>query len=119
MPNPVVHWEIGTSDAGKLAEFYKGIFGWHAEEFPGEQPYQMIDAHNEERGINGGIAQSDQSWLTFYIEVDDIDGYLVKVGEQGGRTLVSRTEMGMVTFAQFADPEGHVVGLVEPRKQAE
>ena len=31
----------------------------------------------------------------------------------GGKTVMPRTEMEMVTFALLADPEGNVVGLVE------
>jgi predicted enzyme related to lactoylglutathione lyase len=117
MPNPVVHWELGTSDGGKLAGFYKEIFGWHTEEYPSDQgPYQMFDAH-EERGINGGIAQSNQHpGVTFYVEVDDINAFLPKIEERGGKTLMPRTEMPMITMAMFADPDGHVLGLVEPRQ---
>src|SRR5574341_770127 len=33
---------------------------------------------------------------------------------KGGKTIVPVTEIpGMVTFAQFADPEGNVVGIVK------
>jgi len=49
MPNPVVHWELGSSDGAKLASFYADIFGWHTQEYEGGPgPYQMIDAHHEE-----------------------------------------------------------------------
>ena len=114
MPNPVVHWEIGTTDGGKLAGFYADIFGWETQEYPGEMPYFMADAHHPEYGINGGIAQSDQHpGVTFYIEVEDIADHLGKIEEKGGRTVMPRTETPMVTMAMFTDPDGHVVGLVE------
>jgi hypothetical protein len=46
--------------------------------------------------------------------VDDLQGYLDKAEQSGGRTVVPVTEIpNMVTFAQFADPEGNVVGIVE------
>ena len=114
MPNPVIHWELGSSDGGKLASFYADVFGWHAQEYPGEQPYQMLDAHHEEYGINGGIAQDGRHpGIVFYIEVEKIDPFLAKIEEQGGKTVMPRTEMPMVTMAQFTDPDGHIVGLVE------
>lgn len=47
------------------------------------------------------------------MQVPDIDRWLQKAESLGGRTVMPRTEMEMVTFALFADPEGHVVGLVE------
>jgi predicted enzyme related to lactoylglutathione lyase len=51
--------------------------------------------------------------VTFYVEVDDLAAYLQKVGELGGQTVVPPTELAQfgLTFAFFADPEGHVVGL--------
>jgi predicted enzyme related to lactoylglutathione lyase len=46
--------------------------------------------------------------------VDDPDAYLKKIEGQGGKTVVPTAEIpGMVVFAQFADPEGNVVGLVK------
>ena len=47
-----------------------------------------------------------------YIEVEKIDPVLKRM-EAGGKTVLPRTEAPMVTLAQFADPDGHVVGLVE------
>jgi predicted enzyme related to lactoylglutathione lyase len=51
--------------------------------------------------------------VTFYVEVDDPSAYLKKVAELGGTTIVPPTEIPQfgLTFAFFADPEGHVVGL--------
>ena len=40
--------------------------------------------------------------------------HLNKIESLGGKTLVPVTEIpGQVTFALFADPEGHVVGIVK------
>jgi hypothetical protein len=40
--------------------------------------------------------------------------HLKKIESLGGKTLVPPTEIPeQVTFAFFADPEGHVVGLVK------
>jgi predicted enzyme related to lactoylglutathione lyase len=35
MANPVVHFDINTSDPEKLAAFYAELFGWHAQAVPG------------------------------------------------------------------------------------
>ncbi len=49
-----------------------------------------------------------------YIAVDDINDHLARIESAGGPTLIRRTEIpGTVTFALFADPAGHTVGLVE------
>jgi predicted enzyme related to lactoylglutathione lyase len=47
-------------------------------------------------------------------EVDDPQTYLDKAEKMGGKTIVPVTEIpNMVTFALFADPEGHMVGVVK------
>jgi uncharacterized protein len=52
--------------------------------------------------------------VIFYIEVDDPQTYLDQIQRLGGRTVMPVTEIPeMVTFAQFADPEGNVIGLVK------
>lgn len=51
--------------------------------------------------------------FTFYVEVDDPAKFLEKAEKLGGMTIVPPTEIENfgLTFAFFADPEGHVVGL--------
>jgi predicted enzyme related to lactoylglutathione lyase len=41
----------------------------------------------------------------------DPQAALDKIEGAGGKTVVPVTEMEMVTFAMFTDPEGHLVGL--------
>jgi predicted enzyme related to lactoylglutathione lyase len=51
--------------------------------------------------------------VTFYVEVEDPARYLARAEELGGTTVVPPTEVPEfgLTFAFFADPEGHLVGL--------
>jgi hypothetical protein len=52
--------------------------------------------------------------VTFYVGVDDPQSYLDKAESLGGKTVMPVTEIpNMVTFALFADPEGHMVGVVK------
>jgi predicted enzyme related to lactoylglutathione lyase len=115
MANPVTWFEITGKNGDKLREFYKNAFGWQMEVAPG-MDYGMVD--NKGEGIGGGIGQGDQTQVTFYIEVDDPQAYLDKIEAKGGKTVVPVTEIpDMVTFAQFADPQGNVVGLVKTNPQ--
>jgi uncharacterized protein len=119
MANPVTWFEIIGKDAVGLQKFYGEIFDWKlSPPVPEMGMYSMLD--NEGRGINGGIGTGgDQlgSLVTIYIEVDDPQTYLDKVNQAGGKTVHPVTEIpgAGVTFAQFADPEGHVVGLLKAR----
>lgn len=114
MSNPVVHFEIIGKDAEKLQSFYAKAFGWSINA-DNPMKYGIVEAQDGQ-GIGGGIASGDgqANQVTFYIAVDDPQAYLDKIESMGGKTVVPVTEIpDMVTFAQFADPEGNVVGLVK------
>ena len=68
-----------------------------------------------DKGIGGGVgqAQDGNGHVTFYVEVDDPQAALDKIESLGGKTVMPVTEMEMVTFALFTDPEGHLVGIVK------
>jgi len=110
--NPVVHFEVIGKDGKKLQDFYGGIFGWNIQ---ADNPmnYGIVSNEDTGGGIGGGVGQGDSTSVTVYIAVDDPQAYLNKVEAQGGKTIMPVTEIpGMVILAQFADPEGNVVGLV-------
>jgi predicted enzyme related to lactoylglutathione lyase len=112
MGNPVSWFEITGKDADKLQTFYSDVFGWEYQQAPGPGKYGMISAGDG--GIGGGVgqAQDGNGHVTVYINVDDPQAALNKVEEHGGKTVMPVTEVpNMVTFALFADPEGHVVGV--------
>ena len=116
MPNPVVHFEIQTSNAEKVQEFYRNLFDWHVDT-SNPMEYGIVDTHTE-RGINGGIGGTGPAdhpnRVTFYVEVDDLEASLNKAQELGGKTMMPVTVIpNMATFALFSDPEGNVVGLVK------
>ena len=113
MGNPVVHFEINGTDGPALEKFYAELFGWHVMSMP-DMSYGLVDTHGGE-GINGGIstARDGQAFVTFYVEGPDIQALLDKAESLGAKTLVPVTEMPMVTFALFADPQGNAIGLVK------
>ena len=114
MPNPVTHFEVLGKDAAALQKFYKGAFNWNIQ--PAMPTYGMV-MHGEGKGIDGGVgATMDGSagHVTFYVEVADIAASLVTIGSLGGRTVQEPMDVpDGPKIALFADPEGHVVGLVQ------
>ncbi len=115
MANPVVHFEVIGKDGKKLQDFYSGVFGWKINA-DNPMQYGIVDAGDTGGGIGGGISAGDGGTrqVTFYIAVDNPQAYLDKVESQGGKTVMPVTEIpGMVILAQFADPEGNIVGLVD------
>lgn len=112
MPNPVTWFEINGPAQDATAAFYAELFGWHTEVVPGETPYTLIDTHAG-KGINGGLGAADAAHAVFYVENPDIAQPLEAAVSLGATTVVPVTETEMVTFAQFTDPFGNLVGLVQ------
>ena len=115
MGNPVTHFEILGTDAPTLQNFYSEAFGWQMQDVMGGSYYM---AHPDDNGIDGGVGASPEGpgHVTFYVEVPDPAAALEKISELGGSTVQPPMDVpGGPTIALFADPEGHVVGLVKSR----
>ena len=113
MGAPVMWFEISASDAKAARAFYAELFGWNLQVLQ-EANYALVDTGTQ-GAIGGGIGQAQgPNQVVFYIQVDDPQAYLDRIQQAGGKTVVPVTEIpGMVTFAQFADPQGNVVGLLK------
>ena len=113
MAAPVTHFEVMARDGIRTQKFYVSLFGWKINTVEGG--YGMVDT-GVKMGINGGIGQVTGNvapHTAFYVQVEDVQAYLEKAVSMGGRVVVPLTEIpSMVTFAQFADPDGNVIGLV-------
>ncbi len=113
-PRPVVWFEVVGKDGPALQRFYGRLFNWQVADAGDSSGYGIVSA--ADKGIGGGIGASQDGGpghVTFYIEVDDPAAYLKRAEELGGTTILPPTEIPQfnLTFAMFADPEGHVIGL--------
>jgi hypothetical protein len=53
--------------------------------------------------------------ITFYVEVPDVGAALAQAESLGGKRLMGPDEVpGGPVLGMFTDPEGHIVGVVEP-----
>jgi uncharacterized protein len=113
MSCPVTWFEITSPSHEQLQGFYADLFGWKLQPLEGAG-YTLVEG--AEGGVPGGIgsSQGGPSQALFYIQVDDPQAYLDRIEAKGGKTVVPVTEIpDMVTFAQFSDPDGNVIGLVK------
>lgn len=112
---PVVFWEIRGKDMSVLRDFYGSLFDWQFPE--GDARTVPIDGNDKDDGfgLSGSVAAgSGDGWVAVYVRVPDIDASLVEVTAHGGRIIRGRTDPpGRATFAIVADPEGHILGLVQ------
>lgn len=113
MPNPVVHFEITGENGKALQGFYSQLFDWRIDA-NNPMDYGMVDTQSNE-GIPGGIGPSPgPNQVTFYVQVADLQATLDAVERLGGKTLMGPDEVpGGPKIAQFADPEGNVIGLIQ------
>jgi hypothetical protein len=114
MANPVVHFEIGCRNSPELQKFYGRLFGWKIES---QGPAAMISTGSTE-GIQGhfmSLGHEPNNYVTFYVQVDNLQAYLDQAAKLGGKTCVPPQEVpGMGHFAWLSDPEGTIVGLWKP-----
>ncbi|MBV9402781.1 MAG: VOC family protein [Candidatus Eremiobacteraeota bacterium] len=127
MGSPVVHFEIVGQDPKRLRSFYKDAFDWEigsAAPGAGIADYTIVKPIGDRRpeppgmSIDGGIGKAPEGYsghVTFYVAVDDANAALRKIESLGGKKMMGPEQVpnGPV-IALFEDPEGHVVGLVEP-----
>lgn len=101
---PVVHFEIIGQDGEALRRYYSELFGWEID-VDNPMHYGMVareaNLSPEGIGIGGGSAGSE--------------GHPGRAESLGGtRIMGPETIMDTVALGQFADSEGHVIGVVKP-----
>ncbi len=121
MGQPVVHFEIIGRDGQKLQDYYSELFGWGID---ADNPMNYGMVQREENvnadgvGIGGGVGVGPEGYdghVTFYVEVPDVEAGLAKAESLGGSRLMGPDEVpgGGPVIGQFADPEGHAIGLIQ------
>lgn len=130
--NRVVHFEIHAQDPGKLAEFYRQVFGWELTKW--ENPdgeYWLVNSGPviEEGkiagppGINGGLLKrrgdspkggEPVNSFVCTMQVANIDESVSAVVRAGGSVAAPKSAMtGMAWLAHCKDPDGNIFGLYQ------
>ena len=115
MPNPLCHFELMTDDAARCKAFYGAVFDWKFDDeaMPG---YTIV---NTGQDPNGGVfarpKDTPHPCMNVYFKVEDIAKTLAAAAGHGGKVLVPKTPIpGVGHFAMFTDPEGIVIGVMQP-----
>ena len=119
MADPVIHFEVIGTDAPALQKFYGDVFGW---EIDANNPmnYGVVqragNTNADGVGIGGGVGVGPEGYpghVTFYVEVPDVEAALAKAESLGGKRLMGPDQITPeVLIGQFADPEGHAIGVI-------
>jgi predicted enzyme related to lactoylglutathione lyase len=117
----VIHFEIPASDPERASAFYKKVFGWEIEKWPGPMEYWMVTTGAERTpGINGGLMKNTNvKTTTNTIGVESVDGAIETVKKAGGKLIMPKTAIPTVGyFAYLEDTEGNLFGVMQPNQNA-
>jgi predicted enzyme related to lactoylglutathione lyase len=118
MGQPVVHFEVTGKNPEKLRSYYSELFGWKLGDPIGPTNYTVVERNTNADGIGigggvGGVPEGYDGHVTFYVEVPDVEAALDRAQGLGGSRMMGPDQVpGGPEIGLFADPEGHVIGLV-------
>jgi uncharacterized protein len=130
--NRVLHFEIQADDPARAADFYKKVFGWKIDKWPGlDWDYWVVmtaDKDSKEPGINGGLLRRptktppDECGTNSYVctvGVESFDETAARILSAGGRIAMPKFALpGMAWQGYFIDTEGNTFGVHQPDKNA-
>lgn len=113
----VVHFEIPAADPDRAAAFYKKVFGWKFEKWPGPMEYWMVNTGDDKApGINGGLLRKNApvNGTTNTVSVDSVDKAIDSVKSAGGKLVAPKMPIPTVGyFAYVEDTEGNLFGVMQ------
>ncbi len=114
----VTHFEINADIPARAVKFYRDVFGWEirkVESAKMEYWFAKTDSI-EEVGINGAImARKDHASIINTIGVPNIDLYMKRIVDCGGKIVEDKwivQDIGIMAY--MSDPEGNIVGIIQP-----
>jgi predicted enzyme related to lactoylglutathione lyase len=124
MTNNLSAFAINADDVQRARRFYEQVFGWQFEPW-GPPNFYLIHTENEQSSGVTGLLQERRELVKGVrmvgfecsITVDDLDKTIRLITTNGGTLATSKAAIPTVgTVAYFNDPEGNVVGLMEPER---
>lgn len=123
----VLHFEIHADDPQRAVDFYKNVFGWTFKKWSGPMEYWIaMTGDKSSIGIDGAVTKRMEplakgrfnSYLCT-IDVPDIDKYIEKIKENGGKVLTEKMEIPQVgMYAPCEDTEGNSFGIIQMNPDA-
>ena len=114
MDNIIGFFEIACRDGARQRQFYEQLFDWRFAPSD-DDGYSQIEGGSQ-NGV-GGLLHEEQHGpieTLIYVRVPDLQKALAAAEELGGKTIVPPTDaVGSRRIAQFEDPEGNIIGLVQ------
>jgi hypothetical protein len=120
----VVHFEIHASDPDALMAFYSGLLDWTSVAVPAQDYWLIETGPEDEPGIGGGLVRrpvagpADSPAMNAFVctvQVESLDAVLEKGDELGAVVALPKMPLtGIGWLAYIKDPDGNVLGLLQP-----
>jgi predicted enzyme related to lactoylglutathione lyase len=120
----VTHFEIHAADPPALIKFYSGLFAWKFQQW-GNAPYWLIETGPASQpGINGGLLPrrggspvegAAVNSFVCTVNVDAVDAAVTRAQSLGGTVALPKMPIpGVGWLAYIKDPDGNILGLLQP-----
>ena len=112
MPGEIVHLEIPADDTDGSREFWRSMFGWEFQNFPGSGDSEYHIARiDDQQGVAITNMEPGKRGTRSYFAVDDVNAGAARVKELGGEADEPMPVPNMGWFATCRDPQGNEFGL--------
>ena len=115
MGNPVIRFDIGCKDRERTIAFYEKVFGWTSK----KAAFNTEMTTGGGKGIDGAVTalgHEPHNYVMIYMEVEDIAAACDAIKKEGGAVAIGPIDIpgDGGKFAWFNDPEGNLLGVLEP-----
>jgi predicted enzyme related to lactoylglutathione lyase len=120
----ITHFEIHASNPPALIAFYTEVLGWKFTKWQMAEYWLITTGPADQPGINGGLLQrpacagKDSPWTNAFVctaQVDSLEDTLEKADQLGAVVaLPTMPVTGVGWLAYIKDPDGNVLGLMQP-----
>ena len=124
----IVHFEIHASQPQALVDFYTRLLGWSFTKWEGAEYWIIDTGPGEQPGINGGLlprqggAPGEGQPVNAFVctaGVASLDETLALGAELGATVAWPKAPVpGVGWLAYIKDPDGNLLGLLEPDENA-
>jgi predicted enzyme related to lactoylglutathione lyase len=120
MPHPL-RYELLARDPARAAKFYKDVFGWKVEKWPGPWNSWLITTGPGAGDRSGGALSPRRSLgdrPVNTVEVGSLEEAEARIRAAGGQVLETCPVAGVGWYALWVDTEGNRFGLYQADPEA-
>lgn len=120
MPNPVVSWQLLTSEPDLAARFYQKLFAWKLST-ANALGYRELHS-GDAAGIDGGVWPAPpgvKSFVPLFVEVPDLDACLAEATSLGAQVIIPKSVLPEGDcMAVLLDPVGVSFAIRQSKPKA-